>query len=365
MHTQFEKENQRMELSNTLENLKTPPIIDAKTSLLPIELSSQNSFLSKKQCRKPQNNREWTKEEEKLLLKLNETYPHNWRQISRLIKTKTPIQCSYKFEKLSSESKIAKFSRREDIILIELVNKYGKNFEIISKIMNNKYSKESLKRRYFEKLLPGIAKEISETKKIRETVIEDGNVYNNEISIAINNNYVFLPSNCFENVSQPNSSISLSSLLSNASNINQINEKNKILKSTKFTSNEQNFLNQSISMNSKINTSKKLFTIQTSKNYQINESLLAKSNQILRRLYKRLIQIYQILINLDYSNHSFIKSLLIEKKKELCLQVKNYKFKFNIYKILNKMRELEDTIEFAKTKITFYLKINIVGNRPI
>lgn len=156
-----------------------------------IELSSQNSFLSKKQCRKPQNNREWTKEEEKLLLKLNETYPHNWRQISRLIKTKTPIQCSYKFEKLSSESKIAKFSRREDIILIELVNKYGKNFEIISKIMNNKYSKESLKRRYFEKLLPGIAKEISETKKIRETVIEDGNVYNNEISIAINNNYVF------------------------------------------------------------------------------------------------------------------------------------------------------------------------------
>ena len=70
------------------------------------------------------------------------------------------------------------------------------------------------------------------------------------------------------------------------SNINQINEKNKILKSTKFKSNEQNFLNQSISMNSKINTSKKLFTIQTSKNYQINESLLAKSNQILRRLYK-------------------------------------------------------------------------------
>ena len=36
-----------------------------------------------------------------------------------------------------------------------------------------------------------------------------------------------------------------------------------------------------------------------------------------------------------------------------------------IYKILNKMRELEDTIEFAKTKITFYLKIHIVGNRPI
>lgn len=29
------------------------------------------------------------------------------------------------------------------------------------------------------------------------------------------------------------------------------------------------------------------------------------------------------------------------------------------------MRELEDTIEFAKTKITFYLKINIVGNRTI
>ena len=166
MHTQFEKENQRMELSNTLENLKTPSIIDAKTSLLPIELSSQNSFLSKKQCRKPQNNREWTKEEEKLLLKLNETYPHNWRQISRLIKTKTPIQCSYKFEKLSSESKIAKFSRREDIILIELVNKYGKNFEIISKIMNNKYSKESLKRRILKSFYLELLRKYPKPKKL-------------------------------------------------------------------------------------------------------------------------------------------------------------------------------------------------------
>ena len=74
---------------------------DFNQPLTPIEFSPQNSFLGKKQERKTQSNREWTQEEERLLIKLNESFPHNWRQISRLIKTKTPIQCSYKYEKIS------------------------------------------------------------------------------------------------------------------------------------------------------------------------------------------------------------------------------------------------------------------------
>lgn len=312
---------------------------DFNQPLTPIEFSPQNSFLGKKQERKTQSNREWTQEEERLLIKLNESFPHNWRQISRLIKTKTPIQCSYKYEKISSDSKNTKFTRREDIILIELVSKYGKNWDTISQLMNNKYSKVSLKRRYFEKLLPGLTKEISENKKL----IGDCNDFNNEISIALNNNYVSSQSNTSESESQTNSPLSLS-----------------------LSTNSFNSAQEAKEDSSTNKEKKQLFIIQEETPYPMNEQLLSKLNQALRRLYKRLIQIYQILINLDYSNHSVTKALLIEKKRELCLQVKNYKFKFNTYKILKKMQELEDTIKFAKTKINIYLDVNsLVSHSPV
>lgn len=107
------------QLSSELSNLNpTSNILNINDlSLLDISKTKNdgtnaNSFLSKKTTRKAQNSREWTKDEERMLLKLNEVYPHNWRQISRLIKTKTPIQCSYKYEKISTESKADKFSRR-------------------------------------------------------------------------------------------------------------------------------------------------------------------------------------------------------------------------------------------------------------
>ena len=266
-----------------------------------------NSFLSKKTTRKAQNSREWTKDEERMLLKLNEVYPHNWRQISRLIKTKTPIQCSYKYEKISTESKADKFSRREDIILIELVNKFGKNWEKISSLMQQKYRADSLRRRYFEKLLPGLAMENNK---------KDNNDDCNDSIRPMNNKSDFLYPNSYES-----ETVSLPSLLSH-------------------------------------NHKKVLFTVQSENLTNISGEMLTKSNQILRRIYKRLIQIYQIVINLDYSKHSVVKALLIEKKKELCLQVKNYKFKFNVIKVLRIMNELEETIKFAKAKIHLYLDHN-------
>ena len=266
-----------------------------------------NSFLSKKTTRKAQNSREWTKDEERMLLKLNEVYPHNWRQISRLIKTKTPIQCSYKYEKISTESKADKFSRREDIILIELVNKFGKNWEKISSLMQQKYRADSLRRRYFEKLLPGLAMESNK---------KDNNDDCNDSIRPMNNKSDFLYPNSYES-----ETVSLPSLLSH-------------------------------------NHKKVLFTVQSENVSNISGEMLTKSNQILRRIYKRLIQIYQIVINLDYSKHSVVKALLIEKKKELCLQVKNYKFKFNVIKVLRIMNELEETIKFAKAKIHLYLDHN-------
>ena len=79
-------------ISNTIIQNHLSPM-----SSLSEPFSSSISFLTLKRKRKPQNSRDWTNDEEVQLLKYNELYPHNWRQISRLLKTKTPIQCSYKF----------------------------------------------------------------------------------------------------------------------------------------------------------------------------------------------------------------------------------------------------------------------------
>ena len=303
------------QLSSEFSNLNLTPNIPNTTDLSLSEISRHNndgpnsnvnSFLSRKTTRKAQNSREWTKEEERMLLKLNEVYPHNWRQISRLLKTKTPIQCSYKYEKISTESMVEKFSRREDIILIELVSKFGTNWEKISSLMQQKYRADSLRRRYFEKLLPGLAME--KNKK-------DNNEDCSDTIRPMNNKSDFLYPNSYES-----ETVSLPSLLSH---------------------------------NKKV-----LFTVQSENLTNISGEMLTKSNQTLRRIYKRLIQIYQIVINLDYSKHSVVKALLIEKKKELCLQVKNFKFKFNIIKVLRIMNELEDTIKFAKAKIHLYLDHN-------
>ena len=48
------------------------------------------------------NKRDWTEEELNQLIQLNKNYPHNWKYISNIIKTKTPIQCSYKMTKIDS-----------------------------------------------------------------------------------------------------------------------------------------------------------------------------------------------------------------------------------------------------------------------
>ena len=337
--------------SYSLSPIPTPLIHTNKTPTLTRTFQTvpfSSTFLKRK--RKPQNSREWTTEEELQLIKLNELYPHNWRQISRQLKTKTPIQCSYKFEKISSESKIAKFTRREDIILIELVNKIGKNWDAISTTMHNKYSKEALKRRYFEKLLPGIAREFSEiqSKEIK-------NDYNDtKINISINNDYVFLPCNhCSTNV-KDNSIFSFSYSI-----INSPSTPNKTQSPSLMINNGSDSLSQSLLSTEPNNErNKRLFIIEKDREIAINDELMQKQNQILRRLYKRLIQIYQIMINLDYSDQSLTKASLLERKKILCIQVKNYKFKFNVSTVFSKMRELEETIDFARKKINYYLDIN-------
>ena len=103
--------------------------------------------------------REWTEEEKNKLIELNNIHPHNWRLISRMIQTKTPIQCSYQLQKIISEMSTPKFSRNDEVTVIELVEIYGKNWTAINQLMNHKYGEKMLKKQYYEHILPNITKE--------------------------------------------------------------------------------------------------------------------------------------------------------------------------------------------------------------
>lgn len=98
--------------------------------------------------------KEWTKEEIDILIKnyynLN---IKNWKKLSEIIQTKSPQQCCYKIKKIEEKSKMRNFSRQDDIKLIEIVEKYGRNWEQIATFFPG-YSPGHLEERYVNKLDP-------------------------------------------------------------------------------------------------------------------------------------------------------------------------------------------------------------------
>ena len=342
MQIQFERQDER----NIINYKGLPPKINnipCNSIVLSHHDYSDSLVLEKKRKRKPQNSREWTSDEEELICEYNKIYPHNWRHISRLLKTKTPIQCSYKFEKMFSEIKVEKFTRREDIMLIELVRENGNKWDLISKAFNGRYSKEVLKKRYYEKLLLGIVKESELNTQKKDSLVEKSNDgLNREIqkNIIISN----------ETDSKTLSTVSLT----------QSNEFNSFLSHN----NKDTILSKSPMMKfvegNALSKKKKpqLFFIHKEKAKSISEVGLERHNQILRRAYKRLIQLYKIMISLHCDSGDIDLEMMNRKRKEMCLQVKNYKFKFDEIKIYCKMLEIEQIINYAREKIMDYLYIS-------
>ena len=98
--------------------------------------------------------KEWNKHELELLM--SSYYKNkikNWKQLSQLIQTKSPQQCCYKIKKYEEKAKMKDFSRQDEMKLIELVNKYGKDFNTISTFFPG-YTPLSLEERYVNKLDP-------------------------------------------------------------------------------------------------------------------------------------------------------------------------------------------------------------------
>jgi hypothetical protein len=102
------------------------------------------------------NKRNWSEEDDQILLHFIATSKNkNWKKISQILKTKTPQQCSYRYNKLIRSENRRKWNRNEDILLLDLFETIGSNWSEISKSMAGR-SPFEIQERFEEKLNPNL-----------------------------------------------------------------------------------------------------------------------------------------------------------------------------------------------------------------
>jgi len=173
------------------------------------------------------------------------TIGKNWKKISQKLKTKSPQQCSYRYHQILLKKNIKKFSRVEDILIIELYEKHGENWDVILKSFPGRHKQELIER-YFNKLNP----EANKRRELEFDSEEDallislhskhGNNWN-EIAKSFKNRTVYMLKNRYYSV--------LKNLLKNNSN-SSIHENN-----SNNSSNSNNNIYNSRSKNNYNNTS--------------------------------------------------------------------------------------------------------------
>ena len=141
--------------------------------------NNSKSTFNKISTKLDNSKRFWSKKEDSLLLNyILNNKSKNWKKISEHIKTKTSQQCSYRYGKLISDMNKKKWSRKEDIKLIELHESYGSDWFSISQFFNNKNQRD-VEFRYKEKLDPNV-KMTEFTKKEDNLIIKLYKVHGNK-----------------------------------------------------------------------------------------------------------------------------------------------------------------------------------------
>ena len=81
----------------------------------------------------------WTKQEDTILLKKAKEYNYrNWKQISSHIPNRDSVQCLSRFKRIRPGLKKGSWSQQEDIKVMKLIDKYGKNWSKLSKNLKNR-----------------------------------------------------------------------------------------------------------------------------------------------------------------------------------------------------------------------------------
>ncbi|GER33791.1 myb-related protein [Striga asiatica] len=104
---------------------------------------------------------QWTPEEDEILrMAVQRFKAKNWKKIAELIKDRTDVQCLHRWQKvLNPELVKGPWSKEEDEIIIELVNKYGpKKWSTIAQHLPGRIGKQC-RERWHNHLNPGINKE--------------------------------------------------------------------------------------------------------------------------------------------------------------------------------------------------------------
>ena len=104
------------------------------------------------------NQKKWTKEEDLNLIKLVKNYNgKNWKEVASFFHNKTPLQCFSRYKRIRPGINKGTWKKEEDKLIVSLVEKYGKSWSKISKIIQTRNGKQ-IRDRYLNILDPNINK---------------------------------------------------------------------------------------------------------------------------------------------------------------------------------------------------------------
>uniref|UniRef100_A0A5B6ZFI0 Putative myb-related protein 3R-1-like isoform X1 n=1 Tax=Davidia involucrata TaxID=16924 RepID=A0A5B6ZFI0_DAVIN len=124
---------------------------------------------------------QWTAEEDEILCKAVQRFKgKNWKKIAECFKDRTDVQCLHRWQKvLNPELVKGPWSKEEDEIIIELVNKYGaKKWSTIAQHLPGRIGKQC-RERWHNHLNPGINKE-AWTQEEELALIRAHQIYGNK-----------------------------------------------------------------------------------------------------------------------------------------------------------------------------------------
>lgn len=126
----------------TCQNKKTPQ-----------ELNNKIFFVSK-----IKNHKKWTPEEDELLIKLAKMFnERNWKEIQKSFPKKTTLQCFTRYKRIRPGLIKGSWSPEEDEYIIQLVKLHGKHWSKIEKYLTTRNGKQ-IRERYLNVLDPAIKK---------------------------------------------------------------------------------------------------------------------------------------------------------------------------------------------------------------
>ena len=104
------------------------------------------------------NQKKWSKDEDSILLNLvKENNGKKWKEIASHFHNKNPLQCFSRYKRIRPEINKGSWKKEEDSLILNLIEIYGNSWSKISKIIKTRNGKQ-IRDRYTNVLAPNINK---------------------------------------------------------------------------------------------------------------------------------------------------------------------------------------------------------------